>query len=252
MTKALRTLTLTALAAPLALGLAACKNKDDSPLAALTGEAIAKIAAPAGKSWGETVVKTDEGGFRMGNPDAPIKLVEYGSTTCSHCMEFSELSAAEMRDNFVASGRVSYEFRNFIRDPLDLTITMLNRCGPPEGFFARTEQGFGNLQAMSAKLGAVPQEAQKAAMDAPAAQRTTAIAQMAGLFDFYAARGIAREQGAACLANTGEASELARRTNEDAQTYTIEGTPTFLINGQKVDVNTWPLVKAELERRGAR
>ncbi len=247
-----RSVALVAILVPFALGLTACKAKDDNPLSALTGEAITKIAAPAGKSWAETIVATDEGGFRMGNPDAPIKLVEYGSMTCSHCMEFAEQSAGDLRDNFVASGRVSFEFRNFIRDPLDLTITMLNRCGPPEGFFARTEQAFGNTIAMNQKLGAAPQEAQKAAMDAPAAQRTMAIAQLAGLPDFYAARGIAKEQAAACLANTGQASELARRTNEDAETYSIAGTPTFLLNGQKVEVNTWPLVKAELERRGAR
>ena len=37
-----------------------------------------------------------------------------------------------------------------------------------------------------------------------------------------------------------------------SEQYKIEGTPTFLINGTKVEMNTWEQVKAELERLGAR
>lgn len=250
MRTSLRVLVFAAILVPASIGLTACSKDDKAD--GLTGAPIAKIAAPAGKNWGETVTATAEGGYRMGNPDAPIKLIEYGSMTCSHCMEFAEQSAAEIRDNYVASGRVSYEFRNFVRDPLDLTISMLTRCGAPEGFFARTDQSFGNTIAMSEKIQATPQQAQQAAMNAPAAQRPMALAQLAGLLDFFAARGVAKEQAAACLANTAEATALAKRTADDAVTYKIEGTPTFLVNGQKIDVNTWALVKAELERRGAR
>ena len=53
---------------------------------------VAKVAAPAGKQWSTTVTKTAEGGYRMGNPDAPIKLVEYGSRSCPHCKRFAEES----------------------------------------------------------------------------------------------------------------------------------------------------------------
>ena len=54
-------------------------------------------SAPAGKSWAETVVITPEGGYRMGNPDAPIKIVEFASLTCSHCAEFAEAASASLR-----------------------------------------------------------------------------------------------------------------------------------------------------------
>ncbi|HMO69419.1 MAG TPA: protein-disulfide isomerase, partial [Novosphingobium sp.] len=64
-----------ALAAPLALGLSAC-SKEDATGAAPSGEALAKVAAPAGKSWADVVVKTPDGGYVMGNPEAPIKLHE--------------------------------------------------------------------------------------------------------------------------------------------------------------------------------
>ena len=65
-----------ALAAPLALALAAC---GDDAAGGLEGDVIAPIEAPAGTSWTQTVEVTDDGGYLIGNPDAPLKLVEYGS-----------------------------------------------------------------------------------------------------------------------------------------------------------------------------
>ena len=48
---------------------------------------VANVAAPNG-DWTQTVAATERG-FRMGNPNAPVKLVEYASITCPHCAEFS-------------------------------------------------------------------------------------------------------------------------------------------------------------------
>src|SRR3546814_2774047 len=57
----------------------------------------------------------------MGNPDASIKIVEFASLTCSHCAEFSLESHDELKRDFIDTGRVSLELRNFIRDGIDLT-----------------------------------------------------------------------------------------------------------------------------------
>ena len=244
-----RHIVFAVIAAPLALGLAACgKNNASAP----SGEAIAKVAPPAGKAWGDVVAKTEQGGYLMGNPDAPIKLVEYGSLTCPHCAEFSEKSAADIRDTFVASGRVSFEFRNFIRDAIDITAAQLTRCGAPESFFALTEQVFANQAAMFQSVQAAGQPAYEAAMNASPDKRGVALGQTTGLTEFFAARGIAKDQGNACLANAADASTLADRTQKQGDEFNIEGTPTFLINGAKVEGNTWEVIKAQLETLGAR
>ena len=44
-------------------------------------DVIAKVAAPAGKPWSQTVATTADGGHVMGNPDAPIKVIEFASLT---------------------------------------------------------------------------------------------------------------------------------------------------------------------------
>lgn len=236
---------------PLALGLAAC-NKEEAGPASLSGEKIAAIAPPAGKAWGDVVVKTPEGGYLMGNPDAPIKLVEYGSLTCSHCADFSKESFAELRDNFVASGRVSFEFRNFVRDAIDLTAAQLTRCGTPESFFPLTEQAFANQMAMFQKAQAAGEAAYKAAMTKPDGQRGPALGELTGLTEFFAARGVSKDQAAACLGNAQEAASLAKMAVDQGEKFDITGTPTFLLNGAKIDENNWKLIKAKLETLGAR
>ena len=246
-----RLLAATALL-PLALGLAGCKQ--DAPAAgaiAASATALAKIPAPAGKSWSETIVTTPEGGYRMGNPDAAIKIVEYGSLTCSHCAEFSEKGSATVRDQWVASGRVSYEFRHFVRDGLDLTMGLLARCGGPDTYFALTDQVFANQKAMFEGLKG--REAQlNAAASAPEGQRFIAMAAAANLGEFFAARGISLDQAKMCLGKTDVATQMAKQTTEQGDKLQIEGTPTFLINGEKIGTATWEEFKTRIEGMGVR
>ena len=67
------------------LALAACSGESGAGTATGNAAAVAGAPAPAGQNWAETVAKTPEGGFRMGNSDAPVKLVEYGARTCPTC-----------------------------------------------------------------------------------------------------------------------------------------------------------------------
>lgn len=245
-----RRLSLALLAAPLVLGLAAC-GQDNKANGGLSGEPIAAVAAPAGKAWSEVITKTPEGGYRMGNPEAAIKLVEYGSLTCSHCADFSEKGGVPLRDTFIASGRVSYEFRNFVRDAIDLTAAQLTRCGTPESYFALTEQVFAdqpNIFTRAQSAGA----ALEAATKQPPEKRAIAVAEALGFIEFFAARGISKDQAQACLANSAEAEALAKRTEAAGVEYSIEGTPTFIVNGTKIEENTWETLKAKLENMGAR
>ena len=40
----------------------------------------------------------------MGNPNAKVKLVEFGSMTCPHCAEFEEQGGKTLIDNYVKNG----------------------------------------------------------------------------------------------------------------------------------------------------
>ena len=76
----------------------------------------------------------------MGNPDAPVKLVEYGSLGCHVCAEFEEQGAPELRDTYVKSGQVSWEFRTYLLFPTDPGVSMLLQCHSENAFFPLVEQ----------------------------------------------------------------------------------------------------------------
>lgn len=251
MTKLLRRAALAALIVPMTLGLAACGSKDAAGSGAEKGEKIASIAPPAGKTWADTVTVTPEDGYRLGNPDAPIKLIEYASLTCPHCADFSQKAAASLRDKYVASGVVSYELRNQVHDGLDLTMAMLVRCGTPESMIPLSEQVWGNLttivqgvQANGPKL--------EAAMKTTESGRYKAIADAAGLTDFFAARGISHDQAATCLAKPGFAEGIAERSSKQSEELGVDGTPTFFLNGRKLTEQTWEALEPVLQNAGAR
>src|SRR5919112_206229 len=85
-------------------------------------------AAQAQRDWTRIVVATPQGVFRMGNPAATVRLVEYGSITCPHCAAFEAEGGATLRNQYVRSGRVSWEYRPFMLFPTDPGVFMLLRC----------------------------------------------------------------------------------------------------------------------------
>lgn len=235
---------------PLALGLAACKQ-EAAEGGAPTGAPVAKVLAPPGKTWAEQVTLTPDGGYLMGNPNAPVKLLEYGALSCSHCAEFSEAGSVELRDAFVNSGRVSYELRYFMLNALDVPAALLATCGPVEAVIPVSDQFWAAQKDMFAALQANTALYESAATMQPA-QRFATIAKAGGMDKFFAARGIAADQANACLANVDKAGQLMAATDKAQVDLGVSGTPTFFLNGIKIDGNTWPVVKAALEKAGAR
>lgn len=246
----IRHTALFALAAPLALGLAACGSSQET--AAPAGEPVAAVPAPAGQSWRETVQVTERGGYLVGNPDAPIKLIEYGSLTCPACAAFSVSGSEPLLENYVNSGRVSYEFRSFvIHGPLDLVLTRLIGCGAPEAAVPLADQLWANLATIQ-QTAYADQNALEASLQLPENQRFVAFAQQAGLYDFFAARGLSREQAATCLGDFEAMKRIAEMSQSYGRDDGINSTPTFLLNGAKFDETSWQGVEAALQRAGAR
>lgn len=239
-----------ALATVLALGLAACG--DEAGDAPMSGEPIAPIAAPEGQSWVDVAAETPEGGIRLGNPDAPLKLVEYVSHTCPACAQFAAQAAEPLKRDYVATGVVSYEMRNQVHNALDLALVRLTRCsGDPAAVIPLAEQVWANLQQVLAPLQQSPQIIENA-MRLPEPQRFPALAESAGLVDFFAARGLARDQQVQCLSDFPAMQAIAERSDRQSQELDITGTPTFILNGRNLGTVNWETLEANLQNAGAR
>jgi len=236
--------------AALALMVAGC-GRDD---AAATGQAAAQnvqleqIAAPNGGDWTQVVSQTPQGGFVMGNPNAPVKLVEYGSYTCGHCAAFSEEGEPTLVDKYVKSGQVSFEFRNFVRDPADLAAALLARCNGPAAFFPLTDQIFAAQEEWLGRAKNISPEQQQQLSASP--QAAAGYAQALGLDQFVRARGVPSAKAQACLTDQAQTQRLVQGTDSGAKEYQLTGTPSFLINNKLAEASTWetlePLLQAAL------
>ena len=236
----------------MALLLAACSGEAESGEGITSSEPIEAIAAPEGQSWSTTVTPTETGGFVMGNPEAPIKLVEYMSITCNVCARFSEQAFDSIQKDYIESGRVSFEIRNYVRDPLDLTAAILSRCGGEGPYFALTKQVMGQQGAMFEKAQAMGEATYNDILQSPADQRFVRLGEKLDLINFFKQRGISEDQAKACLADTAVAEKLMKDTQTAFDERNVAGTPTFLLNGQKFEGTTWAVVETKLQEAGAR
>lgn len=244
----LRTLILSA---PMLLALAAC-NAEETGEGPLQGEPVAEVAPPEGGSWSATVVRTEEGGWKVGNPAAPITLVEYGSLTCPACVAFSVEGSAKLHADYIESGRVSYEFRSApIHGWPDLLMTRLIECAPVTSGVALADQVWGNYEPIMTSIQAGATQAEQA-MAMPENQKFVALSQAAGITDFFAARGVSADQAQACLADSAAVEGLAERLQGQMQADEVQATPTFILNGQKLEDTRWNAIEAALQRAGAR
>lgn len=235
-------------AAPLAL--AACGD-DAAPGEVAEGEALPAVTAPAGSSWTETVTVTPEGGFMLGNPDAPLKLIEFASHTCGHCATFSVTGKQPLKSKYVASGVVSFEQREIFLNPFDIVIATMAQCGAKEQMQPLSDEVWQNLEAVFTGLQGNPAAVQAAAA-LPPEQRFAKVAEVTGLLDFFAARGLSADQARTCLTDTAKIDAMVKASEAQATEAGVTGTPTFVLNGKKLDVNTWEMLEPILQRAGAR
>lgn len=246
MKRSIALLTLSALA------LAACSKKSADTTGAVSAPKapIAAVPPPPGKQWTDVVEATPEGGFRMGNPNAPVKLVEYASLSCPHCKHFEETGVEPLKSKYVSTGKVSWEFRSFLIHPMDAMLTLLTACRGPDPYFALTEQLYAQQDPMMAKYIAMPAaEQQRIAALAPV-DNFKAQAEAGGMYGFFAARGLPRAQADACLSNQKAIDQLTANQNK-YQEDGINETPTFVINGVQWDQpdrrgEIWPQLNAAL------
>ena len=211
--------------------------------AALGGGAL--IAAPAKTNWLLTFSTTAKGSHVIGNPAAPTKLVEYASYTCGHCAHFETDDVPQIKNQFVATGKVSFEIRNLVRDPMDLTAAMLARCGGKGRFFGNHR----HLMATQAQW-ANGSKLSKATIDLLEAKNIVGFMQGAytelGLDKIMAQRGVTAAQTKVCLADKAAFDTVIAMTDEATEKLKINSTPTLLVNGKVIEGHDFATIKPHL------
>lgn len=212
---------------------AACDAKKGTEGTANAAAAAKPVKPPANGDWSQLVAATPEGGFVMGNPNAKVKLVEFGSMTCPHCREFDETGVQPLIDTYVKSGRVSWEFRNYVRDAYDLAGSLIARCNGAKSFFPLTRAMYKDQPNWVAKIQAVPPEQLQALQNLGPEREFVEIAKLAGFQQWAAMRGVPTAKGNQCLTDQNAVNQLVQMTSDATNQYPdFSGTPNFVINGK--------------------
>ena len=240
------------------LALAACGGDDANNTApVVSSTAVAPAPAPTGQAWVDVVARTPEGGYVQGNPNAPIKLIEYGSRNCPVCGRFAVEGVEPLRQKYISTGKVSYEFRDFlVHGAPDFAAALLNQCVPTESFFTVLDQLFANQAQFAERTEALvrgnPQLAQQL-QSLPAPQAAAGFADALGYVEFMKQRGVPEAKARACLADPKAIESIAKVNADAVNVYNAQGTPTFYINGKIVpNTASWGGLEPALKAAGAR
>jgi protein-disulfide isomerase len=207
-------------------------------------------AAPQKKAvdWTRTVAATPGGGFRMGNPQAKVKIVEYGSLTCPACRRFAVTAMTPLKAH-VRTGRVSFEYRNYILNAVDIAAALVARCGGPSRFFPVADKLYATQGEWIGKVQAMP-AADKARLESMAdSERLKLIATAGGIQKLAAPYGIAPAQANKCLADPAALNRLETMV-ENGRALGVRSTPTFFVNDRQVDVHDWQTLEPHLKQSG--
>lgn len=217
------------------VAIAGCNSKSSDANTGAPAK-LEQVAPPKGGDWTQVVNQTPQGGFVMGNPDAAVKLIEYGSMTCPHCAVFDEEGVAPLTNNYVKSGQVSWEFRNYVRDPLDLTASLIARCNGAKGFFPLTGALYKDQSNWTAKIQAAPEAQLQALQNLPPNRQFTELSTLAGFQQWAAMRGVPTAKSNQCLADQNAVNQLVQMTSDVMTEHPqFQGTPSFVINGELVE-----------------
>jgi protein-disulfide isomerase len=180
-------------------------------LVALAGAAlVAALPRFALAQGGAAEVKE----MTMGDPNAPVTLVEYAMFTCPHCAAFNRDVFPRIKENFIDTGKVKLVFREVYFNKPSLWAAMLARCAPEERYF-------GIVDVLFSKQADWAAETDPQAMT----QKLYSIGRQAGMTD---------AEMDACMQDRAMAEALVAEYQKNAAADGVDATPTFLIDGKKV------------------
>lgn len=190
--------------------------------AALSLAASAAVAAPgasasASAAPAKAVSPWYGSEYVLGDPKAPVTVVEYASVVCPHCARFDADVFPKLKAKYVDTHKARYVLREFLTPPEDVAATgfILARCRGEADYLPMVEAIFKALPEMFAD--------QTGGNVAPT------------LLKVAAAHGINHDQFNACLNDPKASEAINKRIDQAIDVAKITGTPTVFVNGRKVD-----------------
>lgn len=165
----------------------------------------------------------------MGDPDAPIEIIEYASFTCPHCATFHKNVFPQLKENYIDTGKVYFGYREVYFDRPGLWASMVARCGGPLRFFSVVDMIY-------------DKQSEWVASGDPAviANELAKLGKIAGLD---------QETLDVCMSDGETAQNLNAWFQSNADRDGIRSTPTLLIDGESVENQRYDALAALLDAK---
>lgn len=149
----------------------------------------------------------------LGDPRAPVKMVEYASASCVHCAAFNNDVFPAFKTKYIDTGKVHYTLKEFLTPPNELAAAgfLTARCAGKDRYFTVLDAIFRNQQEIF----------QTGDMRGVLLR----VAQSAGLTE---------AQFNACITDEAALKALNDRVERAVKQDGVTGTPAFYINGKSV------------------
>jgi protein-disulfide isomerase len=164
----------------------------------------------AAKLKGKVAERPDD--MALGNPNAPIQVVEYASLACSHCANVEKEVMPSLRAKYIDTGKVRYIFRDYPLNPFGTAAAMAAHCRGAEYYFDTISVIF-ELQAWWL---AAP-DSEDALMRLATIMRQT---------------GMSKDEFDRCVRDEALLARVQSVAEEGQKLYSVDSTPTFIINGK--------------------
>ncbi len=143
----------------------------------------------------------------LGDTNAPLKIVEFASLTCSHCGDFHRETFDKIKANFIDTGKAYVIFTEFPLNAPAMQATKVARCLPKDKYFEFTHMLFKE----QATWTVMP--------DYKGWLKTKAIEL-----------GLPPEQFDACINSSQLEQSIATRMKAATSRWDISATPSFVFN----------------------
>jgi protein-disulfide isomerase len=176
--------------------------------------AHAQAAAAPSSAAAATPAPLDQlmGVRAIGNPKAPVSVIEYFSMTCTHCAAFAKETFPVVQKNLIDTGKVYYMFRDFPLDQVALMAQMVARALPTERYVPFLLDLFGSQDSWAFAQG---------------------VDSKAKLAQAAAFAGMPRATFDATVNDTDFRNAILQQQDQAQKTFGVNSTPTFIVNGPK-------------------
>ncbi len=156
----------------------------------------------------------------LGNPDAPVTVIEYASFTCPHCAAFHAGNFKKLKSEFIDTGKINFIYREVYFDKFGLWAGLIARCGgTTDRYFALTDLIYQNQKTWT-----------RAQNDAGFSTNLIQLGKTAGFTE---------EELNTCLQDEDLATSMVAAYQKNATEDGISSTPSFVINGKLYSNMGW-------------